>query len=78
MVLKQTVVQIKLAGFKSKFLRLLVARLTHNHVEQYPACRIFAHHMVSFARERPLAMIAKYLSPHLIAGQQGICHLMSN
>jgi hypothetical protein len=63
------VVQVELAGFKSKFLRLLVARLAHNHVEQYPACRIFADHMVSSARERSLAMI-KYFSPHLAEGSK--------
>jgi hypothetical protein len=60
------VVQVKLAGFKSKFLRLLVARMTHNHVEQYPACLIFADHTVSFARERPLTVIAKYFPAHLM------------
>jgi hypothetical protein len=55
-------------------LRLLVARLTHNHVKQYPACGIFADHMISLARERPLAMIAKYFLSPFDLRQQGICH----
>ena len=66
MFVYETVFQIKLACFESKLLRLLVAGPTHDHVEQHPACRIFAHHMVSFARERPLAVIAKYFSPHFM------------
>ena len=37
----------------------LGARMTHNHVEQHPAYRILADHTVSFARERPLTMIAR-------------------
>jgi hypothetical protein len=55
----------------------LVARLTDNHVEQFGACHIFADHMVSFARERPLAMIAKYFSPHLIACSNAYATLIS-
>jgi hypothetical protein len=49
-------------------LRLLVAGMTHNHVQQYPACRVFADHMVSFACKSPLTMIAKSFSAHLDIG----------
>jgi hypothetical protein len=51
-------VQVDFARFESKFLRLLVAGMTHDHVEQYPTC-VFADHAKSFARQPPLAVIAK-------------------
>jgi hypothetical protein len=60
------VVQVKLAGFKPKFFRLLVARMTHYHVEQYPAYRIFADYTVSFARKPTLTMIAQSFPAHFV------------
>ena len=35
-LLRKRFVKVKLVGFKSKFLRLLVAWMAHNHIEQYP------------------------------------------
>jgi hypothetical protein len=49
-------VQVNLACFEPKFSRLLVAWMTHKHIEQY-AARIFADHTVGFVCERPLAVI---------------------
>jgi hypothetical protein len=52
-------IQVNFARFESEFLRLSIAWLTHNHVQQYPASLVFADQMVSFAREDSLTMIAK-------------------
>jgi hypothetical protein len=38
--------------------------MTHKHIQQYTAW-ILADHMVSFARERPLTVIAKQLPGHV-------------
>jgi hypothetical protein len=51
-------VQINLARFEPKFSRLLIAWMTHKHIEQY-ATRILADHTVGRAYKRPLAVIAK-------------------
>jgi hypothetical protein len=56
---KIKILQANLLGVESKFLRLLAACMTHNHVEQYFASRVLADHTVSFARESALTMIAK-------------------
>jgi hypothetical protein len=37
--------------------------MTHKHIQQYTA-GILADHTVSFARERPLTVIAKQLPSH--------------
>jgi hypothetical protein len=51
--------QVDFVRFESEFLRFLIARLAHNHVQQYPASLVFADQTVSFAREDSLTMIAK-------------------
>ena len=56
---KIKVLQVDFMRFESEFLCFLIARLTHNHVQQYPASLVFADQPVSFARERSLTMIAK-------------------
>ena len=55
---KMKFVQINLARFEPKFSRLLIAWMTHKHIEQY-ATRILADHTVGRAYKRPLAVIAK-------------------